>query len=190
MVRRTLIVAGGLLALVLGAASGGFLVVDEPRKSDVIMVLAGETDRRPARALELFDQGYASKIVLDVPAQAKIYRWTQPELAQKYVDSLSQAPAITICKITGLSTKAEAKDAARCLNAMGGRNVIVVTSDFHTRRALSVFTREIPAYKFSVAAAYNPSEFGVQWWRHRQWAKVNFDEWLRLLWWETIDRWR
>ena len=73
---------------------------------------------------------------------------------------------------------------------MGGRNVIVVTSDFHTRRALSVFTREIPAYKFSVAAAYNPSEFGVQWWRHRQWAKVNFDEWLRLLWWETIDRWR
>ncbi len=147
MVRRTLIVAGGLLALVVGAASGGFLVVDEPRKSDVIMVLAGETDRRPARALELFDQGYASKIVLD-------------------------------------------KDAARCLNAMGGRNVIVVTSDFHTRRALSVFTREIPDYKFSVAAAYNPSEFGVQWWRHRQWAKVNFDEWLRLLWWEAIDRWR
>src|SRR5438132_9176368 len=85
MVRRTLIVAGGLLALVLGAASGGFLVVDEPRKSDVIMVLAGETDRRPARALELFDQGYASKIVLDVPAPTKIYRWTQPELAQKYV---------------------------------------------------------------------------------------------------------
>ena len=101
MVRRTLIVAGGLLALVLGAASGGFLVVDEPRKSDVIIVLAGETDRRPARALELFDQGYASKIVLDVPAQAKIYRWTQPELAQKYVDSLSLAPAITICFLCG-----------------------------------------------------------------------------------------
>src|SRR3989442_6256296 len=188
MIRRVLAITALLLLIVAAGVSGKFLVVDEPRKSDVIMVLAGETDRRPARALELFDQGYASKIVLDVPAQAKIYRWTQPELAQKYVDSLSQAPAITICKITGLSTKAEAKDAARCLNAMGGRNVIVVTSDFHTRRALSVFTREIPAYKVSVAAAYNPSEFGVQRCRHRQWAKVNFDEWLRLLWWETMDR--
>src|SRR5438445_10596278 len=109
MVRRTLIVAGGLLALVLGAASGGFLVVDEPRKSDVLIVLAGETDRRPTRALELFDHGYASKIVLDVPAQAKIYPWTQPELAQKYGDSLSQPPAITNGKITALHTKPAAK---------------------------------------------------------------------------------
>src|SRR5437870_7868498 len=133
MIRRVLAITALLLLIVAAGVSGKFLVIDEPRKSDVIMVLAGETDRRPARALELFDQGYASKIVLDVPAQTKIYRWTQPELAQKYVDSLSQAPAITICKITGLSTKAEAKDAARCLNAMGGRNVIVVTSDFHTR---------------------------------------------------------
>jgi hypothetical protein len=41
-----------------------------------------------------------------------------------------------------------------------------------------------------VAAAYDPNEFGVQWWRHRQWAKVDFDEWLRLIWWELVDRWR
>src|SRR5438445_8265894 len=139
MVRRTLIVAGGLLALVLGAASGGFLVVDEPRKSDVIMVLAGETDRRPARALELFDQGYASKIVIDVPTHARIYQWTQPELAQKYVEALPQARVISICPITGLSTKAEAKDAARCFSQSGGRSVLLVTSDFHTRRALKIF---------------------------------------------------
>src|SRR5438105_14313198 len=125
MVRRTLIVAGGLLALVLGAASGGFLVVDEPRKSDVIIVLAGETDRRPARALELFDQGYASKIVIDVPTHARIYQWTQPELAQKYVEALPQARVISICPITGLSTKAEAKDAARCFPQSGGRSVLL-----------------------------------------------------------------
>src|SRR5207245_9420717 len=149
MVRRTLIVAGGLLALVLGAASGGFLVVDEPRKSDVIIVLAGETDRRPARALELFDQGYASKIVLDVPAQAKIYRWTQAELAQKYVDGLSQAAAITICKITGLSTKAEAKDAARCLDAMGGGDEILGTSSFYTRDGVGCFRHGVEEYRFT-----------------------------------------
>jgi uncharacterized SAM-binding protein YcdF (DUF218 family) len=189
MIRRALIFTAVLLGIVLAAASGGFLVIDQPRKSDVILVLAGETDRRLARALELFDQGYAPKIVLNVPTKAVIYRWTQPELAQKYVDTLAQAPSITICKIDGLSTKAEAKDTARCLNALGGRNVIVVTSDFHTRRALSVFMHEIPDYKFSVAAAYNPDEFGEPWWRHRQWAKVNFNEWLRLLWWEAIDRW-
>src|SRR5205807_3918129 len=89
MIRRALIFTAVLLGIVLAAASGGFLVIDQPRKSDVILVLAGETDRRLARALELFDQGYAPKIVLNVPAQPRIYRWTQPELAQKYVDSLA-----------------------------------------------------------------------------------------------------
>ena len=65
-----------------------------------------------------------------------------------------------------------------------------VTSDFHTRRALSIFTSEVPSHTYSVAAAYDPREFGVQWWRRREWAKTNFYEWMRLGWWELIDRWR
>ena len=39
--------------LVFAANAGRMLVVDAPQRSDVILVLAGETDRRPARALEL-----------------------------------------------------------------------------------------------------------------------------------------
>jgi hypothetical protein len=30
----------------------------------------------------------------------------------------------------------------------------------------------------------------VQWWQHREWAKVNFEEWSKLIWWELVDRWR
>src|SRR4029077_8642185 len=41
-------------ALVVFAANAGkLLVVDAPQPSDVILVLAGETDRRPVRALQL-----------------------------------------------------------------------------------------------------------------------------------------
>ena len=36
---------------------GRILVVDSPQPSDVIVVLAGETDRRPAHALQLLNQG-------------------------------------------------------------------------------------------------------------------------------------
>jgi hypothetical protein len=171
------------------ATSGWFLVVDQPRKADVILVIAGETDRRPARGLELLNQGYARRMILDVPAAAKIYQWSQPELAQRYVDGLPQAQAITVCPIYALSTKGEARDAARCLQN-AGREVLLVTSDYHTRRALSTFEREAPNHDYCVAAAYDEREFGTQWWRRRQWAKVNFDEWLRLLWWEVVDRWR
>jgi hypothetical protein len=169
--------------------SGRFLVVDLPCKSDAIVVLAGETYRRPARALELLNRGYAPRLILDVLADSRIYQWTQPELAEKYIRGLPEGKSITICAIHGLSTKEEAGEAGRCLESVGGRSILLVTSDYHTRRALSIFSREAPTHEYSVAAANDPREFGVQWWRHREWAKTNFCEWLRLAWWELIDRW-
>ena len=180
----------GLCVITLLARSGRFLVVDRPEKSDVILVLAGETDTRPARGLQLLDQGFAPRLVLDVPADARVYQWPQSDLAAKYVAGLPQASAITICPIYGLSTKEEARDANRCLGNLGVRKVLLITSDYHTRRALSVFRREAPNYDYGIAAARDPREFGTQWWRRREWAKVNFDEWIRLAWWELVDRWR
>lgn len=176
--------------LVCAIFSGWFLVINRPQKSDVILVLAGETDSRPARALELLHQQYAPRIILNVPARAKLYQWMQTDLARQYVAGLPEHNAITICPIRGLSTRDEAKDSASCLAQQPGSKVLLVTSDFHTRRALSIFKKEIPGREFSVAAAFNASQFGVKWWERRQWAKTNFEEWMRLLWWEAIDRWR
>ena len=173
----------------LVAISGRFLVVNQPRKSDVMVVLAGETNRRPARGLALLDQGYAPRLILDVPAEARIYQWNQLEIARNYVEGLPQAGAITVCPIYGHSTRVEAQDVSRCLRGIGARSVLLVTSDYHTRRALSIFERVSPA-DYSVAAVFDASEFGVQWWRHREWAKTNLVEYTKFVWWELIDRWR
>jgi len=189
LIFKLVLILGGLLAIALAVTSGRFLVVNQPRKSDVLVVLAGETDRRPARGLELLDQGYAPRLILDVPAQAKIYQWNQLEIARKFVEELPQASAISICPIYGLSTRDEAQDVARCLQGTDARRILLVTSDYHTRRALSIFEKALPA-DYSIAAAFDASEFGAQWWRHREWAKVNLEEWLKLIWWEVVDRWR
>lgn len=170
--------------------AGSYLIVDAPRPSDVILVLAGETDRRPQRALQLLAQGYGRRIVLDVPAKAKLYEFTQVDLARKYIQDLPQEALLSICAIDGLSTKEESKDAEKCLQREGAKRVLIVTSDFHTRRALEVFRREIPGREYSVAASRNDQEFGARWWTHRQWAKTFVDEWLRLIWWQAIDQWR
>jgi hypothetical protein len=180
----------GALSVGLAAKAGRFLVMDAPRSSDVILVLAGETDRRPELAVQLLAQGYGRRIVLDVPADAKIYEFTEIQLAQKYVQDLKQTASVSLCPIDGLSTKEESKDAGKCLAREPCKSVLIVTSDFHTRRALSVFRREIPGYDYSVAAARDGSQFGVRWWSHRQWAKTFVDEWLRLVWWKMVDQWR
>ena len=183
------VLIGAGLALWLAARAGGFLILDEPRPSDVILVLAGETDRRPERALQLLEQDYGKRIVLDVPANVKIYEFTQVQLAQNYVRDLSQGALVSVCPIQGLSTKDESMDAEACIAQAGGGSVLIVTSDFHTRRALSVFRREVPGHDYSIAAARSETQFGTQWWRHRQWAKTFVDEWLRLIWWKLVDQW-
>jgi hypothetical protein len=182
------LLAGLSVALLMNA--GSFLLLDSPRRSDVILVLAGETERRPERAVQLLAQGYGRRVVLDVPTNSKIYEFTEIQLAQKYVRDLPQAASVSICPIDGLSTKDESKDAEKCLAREGAKSVLIVTSDFHTRRALSVFRREIPRHEYSVAAARDQQQFGVRWWTRRQWAKTFFDEWLRLIWWTMIDQWR
>jgi hypothetical protein len=180
----------GALSVGLAARAGKFLLVDAPRPSDVILVLAGETDQRPRRALELLAQGYGRRVVINVPAAAKVYEFSQVELARKYIQDLPQAALVSVCATEGLSTKDESKDAEKCLEREAAKSVLIVTSDYHTRRALDIFRRELPGREYSVAAARDDSQFGTRWWRHRQWAKTFVDEWLRLIWWKAVDQWR
>jgi hypothetical protein len=178
------------IAVVFAANAGRFLVIDAPEPADVIVVLAGEANRRPARGLQLMEQRYASRELLDVPAGARIYEFTQLELAQKYIQDLPPRKSVGICMIEGMSTRDESRDVEKCLAHEDGRRVLIVTSEFHTRRALSIFRREVRGKIFSVAAARDGSQFGTKWWSQRQWAKTCVEEWLRFIWWKAVDQWR
>ena len=185
---RIFLIAVLTAVLLLSLTSGSYLVVNDPQKADVIVVLAGETNWRPARGLQLLSHGYAPRMLLDVPAAGIIYDQSMLNIAKEYV--LHQGQAVSICPIAGLSTKTEAQDVVGCLRNSGVHRILVVTSDYHTRRARSVFQRELRGYDISIAAAFDSETFGIPWWHHRQWAKINLDEWLRLVWWQAIDRWR
>jgi len=180
-----------ILMLALFAANAGrALVVNARERSDLIVVLAGETDRRLAYALRLLDHGYARRVMIDVPADAVIYGTTEMQLAREYVQRLPQASSIGFCPIEGLSTKDESHDVMQCLTQEKAGRILIVTSDFHTRRSLSIFRHEIPGRTWSIAAAPDDRQFGSPWWAHRQWAKTLVDEWLRLTWWTLVERWR
>jgi len=192
--RRAVSISIALLAIVLlvGFAlnAGRILVIDAPQPSDLILVLAGETDHRPARALELLGQGLGKRVLIDVPADVKIYDTLQLDVAEKYVQGLPQSASVRICPIVGLSTREETHDVQKCLTAEDGSRILIVTSDFHTRRALSIFRHQLRDKAFSIAASHEPTEFGTRWWTHRQWAKTFAGEWTKVIWWNCIERWR
>jgi hypothetical protein len=178
-----------LVTLIFSMTSGRSLVMDAPQHSDVILILAGETDRRPSRGLELLSTDYAPKLIMDVPAGARIYGASLLDIANAYIERLPEKASVSVCPIIGLSTKAETQDVDQCLNRLGVHSVLLVTSDYHTRRALTIFRHELPQYHFSVAAVHDQQQFGTPWWKHRQWAKLDFDEWIRTVWWYGVDRW-
>jgi uncharacterized SAM-binding protein YcdF (DUF218 family) len=190
--RKLLFSAILLVAIVFAGNAGRILIVREIRKADAIVVLQGEADRRPTLALALMREGYAPRVLLDASNTGGVYRWTYAEIAEQYIQTLPPevARSVTVCAMPALSTLEEAERAHRCLDAVGARSVLLVTSEYHTRRARSIFVHSLPGYQIGIAGAVEPDQFGVRWWRHRQWAKVTLGEWTRLVWWECVDRWR
>src|SRR5260370_42312367 len=87
----------------LASQAARFLVVDEPEKSDAIVVLAGETNVRSARALELLHQGVAPHVFLDAETRDGIYDQQLGDIRQKYVNSLGEANRVSICPSDGYS---------------------------------------------------------------------------------------
>jgi vancomycin permeability regulator SanA len=192
--RVSRIVAVMMIAIVASIAfasqAARLLVVDDPVKSDAIVVLAGETNSRPAHALDLLHAGFAQHVFLDAEQGSLIYDELLVDIARRYIEARGGASRVSVCPVFGSSTFAEVDDASRCLQAIGAHRVLIVTSEFHTRRALMIFRHRLPQYEIHVAAAYSPFQFGEKWWTNREWAKTTFDEWIKMTWFEIADRWR
>ena len=182
----------GLVFLVLVAAlSGHVLVVEESRKADVIVVLSGEYNLRPQRGLQLLREGYAPRLLISARSSWLLYAWTEAALARRFVQQLepSLAHATTVLNITAQCTWEEAAEVREFLERAGARSVLLVTSEYHSRRALSIFRRLLPGMDCGIIGVPEPSSFGTHWWLHREWAKCTLYEWIRLLWWIGVDRW-
>ena len=183
-----------LAAVVIFALfAGRLLISDHPERSDVIVVLAGDSqDARYRRGIELLRAGYGKHLFLDASSDASFFGHTPAEYADAFIkqDALGMATQISVCPYEEDSTLTETKYVAKCLQPLHAANVLLVTSDWHTARARSIFVHSLPQYHWSVAAAQDDRLFGTHWWRHREWAKTTFQEWLKVMWWNAIDRWR
>lgn len=174
--------------------SGNYLVVDHPERSDMIVVLAGDhNDLRYWRGLELLREGYGQQMFVDASAD-RIYGRSYAEYAADFVvrSAAEESSKIHICAIMNDSTAHEASDVRTCLAQVlpASRSVLLVTNDYHTRRALSILTTRLPQYHWSAAAVNDSTVFGDPWWHNREWAKTYILEWEKLLWWKLFESWR
>ena len=121
-------------------ASSALTVESPSSHADVIVVLGGDSVYRPARALKLYQAGAAPRVIATGTNDSTEY---QTFLIGKGVPG----NAIQIEGNSG-STKENAQFTVPMLRKLGAKHVIIVTSWFHSRRALNCFRHYAPDIQF------------------------------------------
>jgi uncharacterized SAM-binding protein YcdF (DUF218 family) len=188
-----------LLLLLFGALGllrwGGYLPVASdplPPRADAAVVLQGSVlgeIARVAGAAQLLRDGVDGQALLSVP---KLSYWGEsvPDAARAYIErryGSAISNQVVFCE-TGPevdSTQQEAEALRACIHEHGWREIVVVTSDYHTRRAgriwRSVLKGMQPPVKMSVYGVDDPEFQARGWWHKRLWAKTWFYEVTKLI---------
>jgi uncharacterized SAM-binding protein YcdF (DUF218 family) len=191
-VKRAFRIAAPVLAaiIVLGlifhnavlAALGSYLVkADAPEKADIALVLAGDSEgNRILTAAQLARRGYVSRVLVSGPSG--IYGYHECDLAIPFAVKAGYPESYFLhFENDARSTQEEAHDAVARLHQLGVHKVLLVTSDYHTRRAGKIFRSAAPDLQFIVVAAPDTSFTADGWWHSRQGEKIAFIEWLKTV---------
>ena len=172
--KRFLKIAMILVALVVLLVAGlllfpqPFLCVDSgPAKADVIIVLGGGTHERPE---------YAARLFLDHAAPRVLVSGAGDDEINRRILIKDGVPASAI-ELEGISktTRDNARFSAKILRAEKARSAIIVTSWYHSRRALKTFEHFVPDIEFYSRPAYFK-------YKHSQWDRG----FSRRVYWEYI----
>ncbi len=177
-----LIVAAALTRSLWLGALGAFLIhADPPAHADYAVVLAGDTyGHRVIEGGELVRQGYVRKALVSGPLNC--YGMAESDMAVNFAVNKGY-PADYFIKFPhrANSTWEEAQVILPELRRLGAHSYLLVTSDFHTRRAGRFFRRLSGGLEMRVIAA--PDEYfrWNSWWRNREAQKTFCLEWTKTV---------
>jgi uncharacterized SAM-binding protein YcdF (DUF218 family) len=161
---------------------GEYLVKgQEPFHADLIVVLGGD-DRgyRILKAAELVKQGFASKVLVSAPYCC--YGHVESDLAIPFAVRHGYPEDWFIpFPIQGTSTATEAQEVLRELDRRRVGRFLVVTSNYHTRRAGRIYRKLVPADRFRMIAAPAWKFTPDSWWTEREGEKLLFLEWSKTV---------
>lgn len=128
------------------------LVVSVPlNHADAIIVLGGEPLARPLEAARLYREGIAPRVFVTGTGDASRCRKVLTGAGVPAGDIVTESKATT--------TYTNATLLRPLLEEAGIRSALIVTSPFHTRRALATFREVMPGIRFGV------TEASIDWWK-------------------------
>jgi uncharacterized SAM-binding protein YcdF (DUF218 family) len=171
---------GVALALVsIATWLGGVLVRDEPPvQADAAVVLAGDDNGvRTLTAGRLVKNGYVPFALLSGPARLGT---RESDLMLAYaVKQGFPARYFQLFPAEVDSTRDEANAFKRELRRRSIRRILLVTSNYHTRRAYYLFHKINPELEIHSIAAADPRFSPEDWWKSRTGQRIFVLEWAK-----------
>lgn len=159
--------------------AGNFWVVDQSADSADAIVILDDDDYqadRATRAAELYKDGRAPRVIASgrfLRPYASIADFEARDLADRGV------PMNAIVRLTHRATnmREEAFAISQLLSSSGWKRVLLVTSNYHTRRSRYICERAFPEGTFLHVVAAPDSEYDPnRWWQNRVGAKIFLHE--------------
>ena len=152
---------------------GGFLIVEDPlRKVDAIYVLSGNAQDRGRAAATLYQQGYAPELVClggESHDDLELYgiHLLTATMTQKVVLQAGVPNGAVRLLPRGSSTFEEFEAITADCKARGYRDIIVLSSRFHTRRIHMFFRKRLyfEGINLVLRGAYERSFDERAWWK-------------------------
>lgn len=164
--------------------AGNFWVVDEtPDASDVILVLSGDNydADRATRAAALYKSGVAPR-VLATGRTLRPYASSTDLMKRDLMEKGVLAGSIDEFTHDEDDTRDEALALSDFVTAHHWKKVILVTSNYHTRRADYIYERTLPpGTQLRVVAAPDSQYDPNNWWHTRRGVKLFFHEAMGIL---------
>jgi uncharacterized SAM-binding protein YcdF (DUF218 family) len=172
----------------LGLVGEAFESASAPEKADAALVLAGDSrGYRITTAAELVKAGYVPRVLVSSPVSW--YGVQEGDLAVHYAAEKGYPREwFEPLYINALSTEEEAREVTPELQKRGIHKLLIVTSNFHTRRAGKIFRRGIPdSIEIRMISAPDKYFASHSWWHTREgWKTVFFEASKTLAGWAGI----
>ncbi|CAN5807482.1 hypothetical protein BH23GEM6_BH23GEM6_20180 [soil metagenome] len=184
------VLAGAVFSIGTYAATrvlpAAIVIDDLLEPADFIYVLNGKAEVRSRHAATVFGRGLAPLVVLplDVAAHlaSEVHGWRTTTTIIVHGLQVRAVPRASIELIPfgdGVkNTRDEARALRKYLGTHPARRVIVVTTDYHTRRAKLVLEQELAPLEVEIrmAAATDSTITQANWWRSRAGLRTYFGE--------------
>lgn len=134
------------------------------RKADAIVVISGgDTEARTAEAVRLYNDGWARLLVVSGAAADKSGRSNAAAMRSQAMQAGVPAEAI-IMDEQSETTRQNAREVGGVLAGQHVRDIILVTSGYHMRRAQLEFSAQLESITVRAHPSGNDKHWGPMWW--------------------------